>query len=265
MRRNLSALAAATLASVTLAAPLPLLAQTAPTQTTAPAAPMSDEARTALHAEIRAYLLQNPEVIFEAVAEFERRTAAAQAGMDTALVEINADQIFADGYSFVGGNPDGSITLVEFMDYRCGYCRRAWPEVLDFIGTDGDVRLIIKEFPILGPQSELMSRFAVAVHQLGGDAPYYAAHRRLIAWDGEATPAALGELAAELGLDGAAVIARMDSAEVSQVLGRNRALAERLQISGTPSFVMGDGARGEMLRGMVPSRELERAAQAMRG
>lgn len=251
MRRTLSALALA----VTLVPPLPLLAQEA----------MTDAARAALRAEIRAYLMDNPEVIFEAVAEYERRTAAAQADMDGTLVEINADEIFADGFSWVGGNPEGDVTLVEFMDYRCSFCRRAYPQMMDFVGGDGNVRLVIKEFPILGPQSELMSRFAVAVHQLGGDAPYFAAHERLIAWQGDATEAGLRALAAELGLDAAAVIARMNAAEVTQVLVRNRALAQRLQISGTPSFVMGDGARGEMLRGMVPASELEQVAQGLRG
>lgn len=251
MRRTLSALALA----VTLVPPLPLLAQET----------MTDAARAALRAEIRAYLLDNPEVIFEAVAEYERRTAAAQADMDGTLVEINADAIFADGFSWVGGNPDGDITLVEFMDYRCGFCRRAYPQMMDFVGGDGNVRLVIKEFPILGPQSELMSRFAVAVHQLGGDAPYFAAHERLIAWQGDATEAGLQDLATELGLDGAAVIARMNAPEVTEVLVQNRALAQRLQISGTPSFVMGDGAQGEMLRGMVPASELERLAGVLRG
>lgn len=251
MRRTLSALALA----VTLVPPLPLLAQET----------MTDAARAALRAEIRAYLMDNPEVIFEAVAEYERRTAAAQADMDTTLVEINADEIFADGFSWVGGNPDGDITLVEFMDYRCGFCRRAYPQMMDFVGGDGNVRLVIKEFPILGPQSELMSRFAVAVHQLGGDGPYFAAHERLIAWQGDAAEAGLRDLATELGLDGAAVIARMNAPEVTEVLVQNRALAQRLQISGTPSFVMGDGAQGEMLRGMVPASELERLAGVLRG
>ena len=101
----------------------PLLAQSGTTD--APA--MSETERDALRSEIRAYLLDHPEVIFEAVAEYERRQQNAQADMDLALVQINAEDIFRDGHSWVAGNPEGDITLVEFMDYRCGYCRRAQP------------------------------------------------------------------------------------------------------------------------------------------
>lgn len=248
-------LAAALVLPLTLA---PALAQT-------PAPPLSDEDRTALRAEIRAYLLDNPEVIFEAVAEYERRTAAAQAEMDAALVEVNAEALFADGHSWVGGNPDGDLTLVEFMDYRCGFCRRAFGPMMDFVRRDANVRLVIKELPILGPQSEVMSRFAVAVHQLGGDAAYAAVHERLLAIQGDVNDTILQAMAVELGLDGAAVIARMAAPEVSAVLDENRLLAQRMQISGTPSFVIGDGRRGRMLRGLVPPAELAAAAEALRG
>jgi protein-disulfide isomerase len=242
-----------------LLAPAPAPAQTLFGQN------LSEADRTALHAEFRAFLMQNPEVIFEAVAEFERRTAVAQADMDGALIEINADEIFGDGVSWVGGNPDGDVTLVEFMDYRCSFCRRAHPQMIDFVEGDGNVRLVIKEFPILGPQSELMSRFAVAVHQIGGDAAYETVHEQLLAVTGDVNDTVLQAMAVELGLDGEAVIARMRAPEVTEILTRNRALAQRLQISGTPSFVMGINGTGEMLRGMVPADELHRVASELRG
>jgi protein-disulfide isomerase len=89
-------------------------------------------------------------VLFEAVAEFERRNAAAQADMDFALIEINAEDIFEDGHSWVGGNPEGDLTLVEFVDYRCGFCRRAFDHVMDFVETDGEIRFVVKEFPSSG-------------------------------------------------------------------------------------------------------------------
>lgn len=243
----------------------PLAAQTG-AQTGSMSEPMSDAARATLRAEIRAYLLDHPEVIFEAVAEYERRTMAQQSDMDATLIEINADDIYRDNHSWVGGNPDGDITLVEFMDYRCSFCRRAFPEMMDFTNADGNVRLVIKELPILGPQSEVMSRFAVAVLQLGGDAPYFAAHERLINWDSDVSDSAMGALAVELGLDAETVLARMRSAEVSEVLAENRALAQRLQISGTPSFVIGGPAdRAEMLRGFLPASELHNIADELRG
>ena len=230
----------------------------------APAQTMTDAEREAFRAEVRAYLMENPEVIFEAVAEFERRNQEQQASMDATLVELNAEAIYQDGHSWVGGNPDGDITLVEFMDYRCGYCRRAQPQVMDLLQTDGNIRLVVKEFPILGPESETMSRFAVAVHQLGGDAAYEVAHERLMAWDGDFFEDDIRDLAAELALNPEAVQARMTSDEVDEVLAENAALARRLQISGTPTFVMGAGEGGELLRGFLPLQAMQAVAQRLR-
>lgn len=226
---------------------------------------MSDDARAAFRAEIRAYLMENPEVIFEAVAEFERRNAAAQADMDTTLVEINADEIYRDGHSWVGGNPDGDLTLVEFMDYRCSFCRRAQPQMADFLAQDGNIRLVIKELPILGPQSDVMSRFAVAVQQVGGDAPYGEAHERLLAWEGDFTETSARLLAGELGVDPEAVLGAMNGDAVNAVLRANRELAQRLQISGTPTFVLGAGDAGEMLRGFLPTDQMHAVAERLRG
>ena len=249
-------LVAATFAALTFASPV--LAQTTAMQ-------MSDSERAAFRAEVRAYLMENPEVIFEAVTEFERRNQAQQGEMDLALVEINAEAIFDDGHSWVTGNPEGDITLVEFMDYRCGFCRRAQPEVLSMLEADGNIRLIIKEFPILGPDSEIMSRFAVAVQQLAGDEAYGAVHDALMAWEGSVTPDDLRAIATEIGFDAGPALAAMNSSEVTEVLTQNRALAQRLQISGTPTFVMGDGTGGELLRGYMPAAEMSSVASRLRG
>jgi len=227
--------------------------------------PMTEEDRAAFGAQVRAYLMENPEVIFEAVAEFERRTAEAQSGMDATLVEINAEAIFDDGHSWVGGNLDGDLTLVEFMDYRCSFCRRAQPQVADFLSSDGNVRLIVKEFPILGPQSEMMSRFAVAVQLNGSDAQYAEAHDRLMAWDGDFTETSARLLADELGLMAEDVLGGMNGDEVSAILAANRELAQRLQISGTPTFVMGGMDGGELLRGYLPADEMQGIAERLRG
>lgn len=252
---------AASVVSAALLVAAPLGAQTG-----AFSEPMGDADRAALRAEIRAYLIEHPEVIFEAVAEYERRTMAQQADMDTTLVEINAEAIYSDGHSWVGGNPEGDITLVEFMDYRCSFCRRAFPHMMEFAGEDGNVRLVIKELPILGPQSEVMSRFAVAVLQLGTSEQYFAAHERLLAWEGDLSDSAMGALAVELGLDAEAVLTQMRSSDVTEVLAENRALAQRLQISGTPSFVIGiPEGPGELLRGFLPADELHNVAEQLRG
>ena len=209
---------------------------------------MTPEERAAFRAEVRAYLLENPEVIMEAVAVLEQREAAARDAADRELIAENAEAIFDDGYSWVGGNPEGDITLVEFIDYRCSYCRRAHEDVNELVESDGDIRLVIKEFPILGPDSMASSRFAIAAKQVAGDAAYHAAKEALIRMTGEVNEVTLGRLADSLGLDADAILVQMQSPEVTEEIARTRALADRLGISGTPTFVLPD----RMLRGYAP-------------
>lgn len=221
---------------------------------------MDDTERAAFHAEIRAYLLENPEVIMEAVAVLEERQAAAQAQDDVDLVKSNAGAIFEDGHSWVGGNPEGDITLVEFMDYRCGYCRRAFDEVHDLLEKDGNIRFIVKEFPILGEESTVASRFAIAMHLLHGDEAYKAVHDALIAFNGAINEATLSRVAETLGYEPDGILDHMESEEVSDIISQNHALAQQLSISGTPSFVMAN----QMLRGYLPADEMLKIANEIR-
>lgn len=221
---------------------------------------MSAAERDAFRAEIRDYLLENPEVIMEAVAVLEQRQAEAQSKDDEDLVRVNATDIFEDGHSWVGGNPDGDITLVEFMDYRCGYCRRAFEEVHDLLDNDGNIRFIVKEFPILGEESVLASRFAIATQQLNGDEAYKSVHDALMTYKGAITEASLSRIADTLGLDSATILDHMDSDDVTEVISKNHALAQRLAISGTPSFVMAN----QMLRGYLPADEMQQIADEIR-
>jgi len=230
---------------------LTTLAFTGLLATAAPAFDLSDmsaDERAAFHGEVRSYLLENPEVIVEAMNILEERQAQAKAQADLTLVSDNADAIFDDGFSWVGGNPDGDITLVEFMDYRCGYCRKAIPEVEELLASDGNIRFIVKEFPILGEASLISSRFAIATKQVAGDDAYEQVHDALMEFTGNPDEVTLGRLAEGLGLDADAILARMDSDEVTEEIRKTRELARKLQISGTPTFVLGD----EMIRGYVP-------------
>ena len=214
---------------------------------------MTEEERAAFQIEIRAYLLQNPGVIMEAVAALEETKAAQQAEADLNLVQANAPQIFDDGYSWVGGNPDGDITLVEFLDYRCGYCRRAHGEVAELLERDGNIRLIVKEFPILGEESLLASRFAISAKQAIGDTEYKMLNDALMTYDAEISETTLRRLSDTLGLDSNAIMTAMDSEAVTQEIMQTRALAQRLQISGTPTFVMQD----QLLRGYLPLDQMQ--------
>jgi protein-disulfide isomerase len=212
------------------------------------AAEMTAAEREAFRAEVRAYLLENPEVLMEAIGILEERQAADAAAKDDQLVADNAAAIFDDGQSWTGGNAQGDITVVEFIDYRCGYCRKAWAETEELIASDGNIRRVIKEFPILGEESDLSSRFAIATLQLAGPEAYKRAHDALINLRGEATTETLSRLALDLGLDAGAVMARMGAPEVTAVIQANHALAQTLAISGTPTFVV----QGTMVRGYVP-------------
>lgn len=211
-------------------------------------ATMTDTERAAFRAEVRAYLLENPEVLAEAIDVLNQREAEAAAQGDLALVRTHADALFNDASSWVGGNPSGDITLVAFVDHRCGYCRKAHDEVAALIEGDGNIRFIVKEFPILGEASLASARFALAVRELGGDAAYADAQETLIRMRGEPSAEALGRLAADLGLEAEAVLAAMSSPQVTAVIDANHDLGMRMQINGTPTFIIG----GTMVRGYVP-------------
>lgn len=209
---------------------------------------MSDAERSAFGAAVREYLLSNPEVLVEVINLLEQRQNQAQVQGDKDLIAANASALFADGFSFVGGNPDGDITIVEFLDYRCGYCKRAHPEVKALLKQDGNIRYIIKEFPILGEQSTLASRFALSVKITEGDEAYFTVHNALMEANGQVTDGSLRRLARTVGLDVDAVMDGMDNPTIDLILQTNYQLAQVMQITGTPSFVMGN----TMMRGYAP-------------
>ena len=209
---------------------------------------MTADERTAFQADVKAYLLANPEVIVEAMTELQTREDQAAADRDLQMLADNKDIIYQNPADWVGGNPAGDITVVEFMDYRCGYCRKAYQEVEDLVSTDGKIRFVLKEFPILGDQSLLSSQFAIAVKMLYGDDAYKAAHDALITLRGDATDETLARLAQELGHDPAAVAEKMKAPEVMDIIKANHALADTMEINGTPTFVIDQ----TMVRGYVP-------------
>lgn len=209
---------------------------------------MTQDERAAFREEVRAYLLDNPDVIMEAIEVLERRSAAEQVANDAALVATNREAIFNDGVSFVGGNPEGDITFVEFVDYKCGYCKKAYPELQELIEQDGNIRIIYKEFPILGEESLLASRFATSALLIGGEDAYEPLHDALMTMRGNVSPASLVALADGIGLEGQAILDGIADPRVDTIIGENHSLAQRLQISGTPTFVMED----QLVRGYVP-------------
>ncbi len=238
-----------------------LLASAAPALAFDPAA-MTPAEREAFRAEVRTYLVENPEVLVEAMHALESRQAEAQAKADEDLVAANAADLFKDAASFSGGNPDGDLTMVEFIDYRCSYCRKAHSEVKALIEGDGKLRYVVKELPILSPESEIAARFAVATLQVAGAEAYAKVNAGLFEnFRGDITKDSLAAFAGDLGIDAAPIVARMDTPEVTKVLADNHALAQRLQIQGTPTFVLGN----QMLRGYVPLDAMQQIAAGERG
>lgn len=224
-------------------------------------AEMTDAERQAFRDEVRAYLLENPEVIIEAMDGLQAREQQDAAAQDRQMLADQHDAIFNDPASWSGGNPQGDIAIVEFVDYRCGYCRKANAEVEELVRSDGNIRLVLKEFPILGEASLISSRFAIAVRQLHGDAAYKQVHDALITLRGEPDDMTLSRLAVDLGLDATAIMARMPSDEVTDVIRANHALADIMEISGTPTFVID----GTMVRGYVPLDAMRKIVADERG
>lgn len=220
---------------------------------------MTEQDKAAFGEAVREYLMANPEVLIESINVLEERRAASEVQNDVALVAANRDAIFKDGHSWIGGNPEGDVTMVEFIDYRCGYCRKFNEQVHDIVEKDGNIRLILKEFPILGPESEMASRFAVAVKQLAGDEAYVRAHDALMAMRGAPSHETLGKIATDIDVSPEEVLNTMNTESVTAVLRDNRQLAERMAIMGTPTFIIGD----TLLRGM-PADGLEATISAAR-
>ncbi|MEM6388980.1 MAG: DsbA family protein [Pseudomonadota bacterium] len=221
---------------------------------------MSEEESAAFGEAVRSYLLENPQVLMEAIAILEERQAMEAAATDAQLVARNAAALFASPLDWVGGNPEGDITVVEFIDYRCGFCRRAAPELAELMEADDNIRLVVKEFPILGEASTMSSRFALAGRLVEGDAAYDALHEALTVLRPEPSEAILVTLADDLGLDGAAIWAEMENPEVTAVIEANYELARSMQISGTPTFVFGD----QLVRGFIETEQMEELIEMAR-
>jgi len=246
--------------TLTLAACTALALATTPLRAT-DLSNMTPEEEQAFGDAVRSYILDNVDLVMEALIILRERDLQAEEQAERDLITANAEDIFNDGFSYVGGNPNGDITLVEFMDYRCGYCRKAYDDVEKLIARDGNIRLIVKEYPILGEASMASSQFAVAIKRLYGNTAYKKAHDALIALSGSPNEATLTRLATSLGHDASKILEHMNSGEVMMEIATTRALAQRLQITGTPTFVLQD----EVLRGYVPLDAMRELVSDKRG
>jgi len=221
---------------------------------------MTSADREALQKEIRRYILENPDIIFEAADLVRKREASLELQEDGDLIRSNLEEVFYDDYSYVGGNLNGDITLVEFVDYKCGYCRKASKIVREFLKEDQNIRFIVKEFPILGEASLISSKFAIAVKNVGGPEKYELVHDILLNLTADPSEAYLRRIASELQLNSEQLFKAMQSEPVLQEIYRTSELAKKLQISGTPTFILDE----QFLRGFVPLDVLLQMARSIR-
>jgi protein-disulfide isomerase len=200
----------------------------------------SDSQRGEIEQIVKNYLLAHPEVLEEVSVELSKRQATAEALKHEAAVTENADAIFHSPRGVTLGNKDGDVTLVEFFDYNCGYCKRAMADMLDLLKADPKLKVVLKEFPVLGPSSVEAAQVAVAVRmQDPGGKKYLDFHQRLLGGRGQADKARALAAAKEAGLDIARIEKDMNSPEVRATLEENFKLAEAMGMNGTPSYVIG--------------------------
>jgi protein-disulfide isomerase len=198
---------------------------------------ISPAQRSQIEAIVKDYLLKNPEVLMEAQNALEAKMDKIQAERTAAAIKQNAKEIFRPGGSPVVGNAKGDVTVIEFFDYNCPYCKKAFQEVAQLVEKDKQVKLILKEFPILSKGSEEAAKVALAAKLQG---KYWEVHRALNEAQGQSNEASALRIAEKLGLDMAKLKRDMASAEVKKEIDETRALAMKLGIQGTPHFLVGD-------------------------
>ena len=190
---------------------------------------------------VREYLVAHPEVIQEAMTELEKRQTAAEAEKHKAAVKQYSENLFTSPRQVVLGNPNGNVTFVEFFDYNCGYCKRAMDDMLTLLKDDPKLKVVLKEFPVLGPGSVEAAQVAVAARmQDKTGKKYLEFHQKLLGGRGQADKARALAVAKDIGLDMGRLDKDLASPEVKATLQESFKLAEALGLNGTPSYVIGE-------------------------
>lgn len=187
---------------------------------------------------VRDYLMREPEVIYQALEELQKRQAAQQAERTKEMLVSRQDELVNDPATPIVGNPNGEVTLVEFFDYRCGYCRRVLSSMQALMEEDQELRIAFKELPVLGEDSVRAARAALASRQQ--DESLYLDFHLALMTARDLSADGITKLAEQTGLDPAKLAEDMESEEVSKAIEANYELASALGIEGTPAFVIGD-------------------------
>jgi protein-disulfide isomerase len=215
-------------------------------QARAEAPPPTAEERARVETIVRDYLMRNPELILESLRSYEaQQRAQTEREGNEALAALQGD-LESGQDAPVAGNADGDVTIVEFFDYQCGYCKRVLPDLQKVMETDAEVRVVLREFPILGPASVMASRAALAVWKLAPD-QYLDFHVALMNMRGQLTEERVMAAIEERGLDPEAVREAMTSEAVENAIRQNLQLGRAINVRGTPAFVIG----GELVPGAI--------------
>jgi len=231
MQSCIRAIAAGSLAAL-LAGPL-----CAPTH----AQSFSSQQRGEIEGIIKDYLMSHPELLQEVLGELEKRQTAADAEKHNAALKEYSEAIFSSPRQVTLGNTQGDVTVVEFFDYNCGYCKRAMNDMMELLNTDLKLRFVLKEFPVLGDGSVQAAHVAAAARmQDKTGKKYLEFHLKLLSGRGAADKARALAVAKEVGFDMARIEKDMSSPEVRAQLEESFKLAEALGLNGTPSYVVGN-------------------------
>ena len=206
---------------------------------------------------IRNYILSNPEIVAEAISLIQEKKKLDETAADRHMLLENRKEIIYDPASPVAGNPNGDVSIVEFFGYRCGVCRQIHPIVNQLVKSDSNIRHVFKIWPILGPRSVLAGRAAIASRRQG---KYHAFHKVMMETNSAFDENAIMGMAESIGIDTALLRVDLFSAETDAMISKNYALAEKLKLNGTPSFVIGD----VLLRGARDLESLRRLVAAAR-
>lgn len=191
--------------------------------------------KTEIEKLVHDYLLEHPEILRDMANKLEANDKLAADTARNSILSTQAKAIFHNPVDAVIGNTKGDVTIVEFMDYNCGWCKKSVKEVQSLVGTDKNVRIVLKEFPIFGEGSEYGARAALASVKQG---KYWNLHQALFASEGKITPEVVDQIAGEQGIDVAKMKTDMKSPEIDAAVKANQAMAQSLALTGTPAFIV---------------------------
>jgi len=210
---------------------------------------------------IKDYLIKHPEVLQEAMAELEKKQQVAETEKARGAIKNHSDALFNSPRQVTLGNPQGDVTFVEFFDYNCGYCKRALTDMMELMCKDAKLKVVLKEFPVLGPSSVEVAQVAVAVRmQDKTGKKYLEFHQKLLTGRGQVDKAKAMAAAKEIGLDMARLEKDLKSDEIGKTLEESMKLAEALGLNGTPSYVINN----DVVIGAVGLAALSQKIQAAR-